>query len=602
MSDKLLNLRDLQFILHEVLKIEDLTAFDYFSDHSRETFDMALDTAYALSRELFWPSYQECDRTGTTFDGVKTTVPQPLHEIWKACSEGGWFAPSTSFEHGGQQFPVVIHMATSYMFNAANTSASMYVGLTTGAANLIETYGSDHLKKTYMEKMFQGEWAGTMALTEPQAGTSLSDISTSAVKAPDGDYYLIKGIKRFISSGDHDLASNIIHLTLARIEGAPRGIKGISLFVVPKYRVNEDGSVGESNDVATGGIERKLGLKAQGTATLNYGENRECRGWLLGPQNEGLLCMFQMMNSARLFTGIQAVAQASCAYQCALQYCREREQGRAVANSDPTTPQVPIIEHAAVRRMLLIQKAHIEGLTSLLMYCAHCADRVRVVEDEDEKRICEHVLEILTPICKAHGSEMAYECISLAMQCYGGSGYIEEYPIAQLLRDSRVFPIYEGTNEVQAMDLLGRKVAAKQGAYFVTLMGEIGKTVAEASANESLSDVSAKVGTAMEQVLNVTQHLGQVGLGGDVNLYISHASPYLKILSHLVVAWQFLRQSIVADKALSGGPAEVDATFYQGKLATAKYYIDAILPTIGPLVDSVLAGERAALDFQEDWF
>jgi hypothetical protein len=377
-------------------------------------------------------------------------------------------------------------------------------------------------------------------------------------------------------------------------------VKGISLFVVPKYRVNDDGSIGEFNDVLTGGIEHKLGLKGQATATLNYGENGECRGWLLGEPNKGLAYMFQLMNEARLHTGLQAVAQASAAYFCALDYTKERLQGRPAESKDPTEPQVPIIQHPEVRRMLLRQKAFVEGVTSLILYCGQLNDLQRTTDDQAEKDRLHGLMEILTPVCKAYGSDVAYESIYTALQCYGGSGYIEEYPVAQMLRDSRVYPVYEGTNEVQAMDLLGRKVATRQGAYLQSLMAEIQKTIGEANEIEELRDLAEKVLHGMNALVEVTMHLGAIGMSGELTRYISFATPYLRAFSQVVVSWQFLWQSIVAHKGLATGAD--NPTFYKSKLATARYYIGAVLPSTHTICETIKSEEDSALNFPEEWF
>ena len=599
MSDKLVDRRDLDFLLYEQFNIESFLSHPFHSDHSRETFDLALDTAYQLARDLFWPSYQAFDRQGVRFDGKTTKAPDAMHKIWAAAKEGGWFAPSFSYEYGGQQFPVSIQLAATYMFMAGNSAAAMYLGQATGAGHLLDSFGSKKLQDKYMYKLYSGEWAGTMALTEPNAGTSLGDITTTATPVPGKDYYLIRGTKRFISSGDHDLTPNIIHPTLARIEGAPPGVKGISLFVVPKYRVNDDGSVGEFNDVQTAGIEHKLGLKGQATAELKFGEKDACYGWLLGEPNRGLSYMFQLMNEARLFTGLQAIAGASTAYHCALQYAHERVQGRPVTERDPTAPQVAIIRHPEVRRMLLRQKAYVEGVLSLLMYCAQLADRQRVSDTDDNKQRAHRLLEVLTPVCKAYGSDIAYESIMLALQTHGGAGYIEEFPIAQLLRDSRVFSVYEGTNEVQAMDLLGRKVAARGGENFREVMEEIGKTLERAGKFPELADVSAKVAKTMEAVVDITMHLGAIGMGGDHEQYISHATPYLRAFSQLVVSWQYLWQSVAAHRAIAAGN---DDAFYRAKLATAKYYIDNATASTQHICALIKSGEDSALHYKEEWF
>ncbi len=598
MSDKLIDRRDLAFLLYEVFDIESLTKYPYHADHSRETFEMALDTAYALARELFWPSFQEFDRQGVRFDGKTTKAPDAMHKIWAAAKEGGWFAPSFSYEHGGQQFPISIQLATAYMFMAGNSAAAMYLGQATGAGHLLDSFGSKELQDRYMYKLYSGEWGGTMALTEPNAGTSLGDITTTATPVPGTDYYIIRGTKRFISSGDHDLTPNIIHPTLAKLPGAPPGVKGISLFVVPKYRVNDDGSIGAFNDVNTASVEHKLGLKGQATAELKFGENDECRGWLLGEANKGLTYMFQLMNEARLFTGLQAIAGASAAYQCALQYAQERVQGRPVTERDPTTPQVTIMHHPEVRRMLLRQKAAVEGVLSLLLYCSRLADTHRLAEGE-EKEHAHSLLEILTPVCKAHGSDAAYESVMLGLQVFGGAGYIEEFPLAQLLRDNRVFSVYEGTNEVQAMDLLGRKVAVNAGANFRAVCEEIGKTLAQAGEFVELIDVSAKVNKAMEAVVDVTMHLGGIGMSGKHEEYISHATPYMRAFSQMIIAWQFLWQSIVAQRAIAAGN---DDSFYRAKLATAKYYIDTHVPSTVMICTLIKSGEDTALNYKEEWF
>ena len=616
MSSKLIDRRDLQFCLYEMLDVEALTRHPWYADHSRETFDLALDSAYAMAREQMWPVYQDFDREGVAFDGKRAKAPSGMKPIWKSFGEGGWFAASAACEHGGQQFPHTIFAAVALMMSAANTTAAMYLGQATGAAHLLESFGSDFLRDRFMYKLFTGEWAGTMALTEPQAGTSLGDIATSARKALDGDYYFIKGTKRFISSGDHDLTPNIVHPTLAKIDGAPPGVKGISLFIVPTRRVNDDGSLGDWNDVNTGGVEHKLGLRGQATATLNFGENDRCIGYLLGDPNKGLQYMFQLMNMARIHTGIQAIAQASTAYHHAVEYAKERVQGRAVTNRDAASRQVPIIEHADVRRMLLTQKAYVEGVIGLLLYCARLGDELRVADSEARRKELNGLLELLTPVCKAYASDVAFESINLAMQVYGGNGYMEEYPIAQLMRDNRVFSIYEGTNTVQAMDLLGRKVPAESGAYFRSMMEEIGRTLAEIEGDDSLRDLHAAVKAAMEECIALTMHLGQLGLSGNVELYMSHATPYLRVFSQLVVAWILLRQAKIAADALGKIGADAlgkigadalagdaaDRSFYESKIATARYYIANILPMSTPIARIIMHDDRSALDFRPDWF
>jgi len=604
MSDTLVNMRDIRFVLYEMLDVEKLTAYDYFADHSKETFDTAMDAAYKLAREVCWPAYTEMDKIGVIHDAKtkKTSVPECMHRIWQASKEGGWHGATAPAEVGGQQFPGTVAVATSFIFNAANTAANMYVGGAAGAAGLILSFGDDKLKKTYLEKIYSGEWAGDMCLTEPQAGSSLSDVKTTAVKAKDGDYYLISGTKCWISNGDQDMTKNIIHPVLARLPDAPPGVKGISLFIVPKYLVKEDGSLGEFNDVVTAGIEHKMGLRGNATCTLSFGDNGECRGWLLGEPNKGLAYMFQLMNHARIGTGVQATSVAANAYQHALQYARERLQGRRVSEKDPTTPQVPIIEHSDVRRMLLAQKATTEGMFALLAYAALLGDKGHFSPDGAERMQAQGLLDILTPVCKAYGSEAAYDSIVLAIQCYGGNGFSEEYPLAQMLRDCKVFPIYEGTNGIQAMDLLGRKVVMKGGAAFKALLAEISKTIEEASRIEALKDMVSKVAAAVDDVAETTTFLGGIALKGDIEAYISSAVPYLRMFSLLVISWLFLWQSVVAQKALDAGVSKADQDYYKGKLATARFYLNNELPHLHAGAQILKSGERTALDFDQQWF
>lgn len=600
MADPLVNMRNIRFMLYEVLDAEGICRFPYYADHSKETFELALETANQMTHEAFWPAYQTMDQEGACFDGQHVVAPQAMHELWRLFREGGWFAPDAKYELGGQQFPLLIYAAVLFIFNSGNTAACMYLNGAGGAARLIESFGSDELKNLYLNKLFSGEWAATMALTEPDAGTSLGDITATAVRASDGDYYLIKGMKRFISSGDHDLTENIIHPVLARLEGAPPGVKGISLFIVPKYRPNSDGTPGVSNDVATVGIEHKMGLKGQATASLAFGDKNDCRGWLLGEPNNGLKYMFELMNHARVFTGIQAVAQASAAYHCALRYANERLQGRDVTSKDPTTPPIAIINHPDVRFMLLKQKAFIEGCLGMILYCAANADVRKVTSDAAEYEKTDLLLELLTPCCKAHGADGAFDSIRTAMQCFGGVGYSEEFPIAQMLRDNKVFSIYEGANGIQALDLLGRKVPLKAGQAVRVLMGEMAETLQQADGLEPLKDIAAKVREAQEAVINATMHLAGVGMSGDVPLYVCNASDYLEMFSRLAVGWQLLMQAVVAQKALDTGMQDQD--FYQGKIATARFYAHRVLPHAVTTANILKSNERTALDFGLDWF
>jgi butyryl-CoA dehydrogenase len=599
-TDKIVDLRDVRFVLHEVLKVERLLERDRYAGHSSETVDLAIDAAYKLAREVFWPAYREMDEVGARFDPAtrKTAVPEAMHRIWAAAKEGGWFGVTAEPEYGGQGLPSTVGRAIDFILNAANTAAHMYIGAASGAAHLIQAFGDAKLRETYVAKLFSGEWAATMALTEPQAGSSLSDVRTSAVRAKDGDHYLLAGTKVFISSGDHDLAENIVHPVLARLPDAPLGVKGISLFIVPKYRPRPDGGVGEFNDVVTGGIEHKLGLRGQATATLHFGESGDCRGWLMGEPHKGLAYMFQLMNGARIATGLQAASVATNAYQHALAYARERRQGRAIQEKDPATPQIPIIRHADVRRMLLAQKAYTEGMFALLAYCAYQFDLVRAPRDADEKERALALLEILTPVCKAYGSDVSFASTALAIQVHGGYGFSEELPLAQMLRDQKVFSIYEGTNSIQAMDLLGRKVPMKGGAAFRAVVAEMLGTIQRGRDVPALSGLTDRVHAGVQSLVATTQHLAT--LGGDPTLYMTYATPYLQAFSQVVIAWQLLESAIVAQKALDGGAGGAD--FYRGKIAAAEHYARNDLAVAQATAGVIQGGDRVALDARDEWF
>lgn len=599
MSEKLVDLRNVRFVLYEMLHCDDLAQHDLYADHSRETFDMVLDTAYQLAQELLFPHYQSDDAIGATFDGTAAHVPPGARAVWNAFRDGGWFAPMAPYDMGGQQLPHAVGASLAFLFNAANTSAYMYVGAATGAALLIENHGTDEQKAFYLPRLFSGQWGGTMCLSEPDVGSSLGDLTTTAVKSPDGDYYLIKGVKRWISSGDHDLAENIVHPVLARIEGAPAGTKGISLFLVPKYRIHPDGASGEPNGVAVAGLEHKLGLRGQATATLNFGENGDCRGWLLGQANRGLNHMFDLVNNARIHTGMQAVAQASAAYHVALKYARERLQGRPFGSA-PETPPQPLVSHADVRNMLLQQKAYVEGVYALLAYCAHLGDRARTAGGPEERERLLGMLGVLTPVCKAYGSDISFESIRLAIQCLGGAGFTEDFPIAQMLRDNKVFSIYEGANGIQAQDLLGRRIVKNNGADFAAVMGEIAAVVNDARTLPALAPLAENVAAAQAEVIAVARHLGAIGLTGDVPLYLANATLFLRCFSELVVSWMHLRQAAAAQRALDADSGE--EPFYRGKAAAARWYIANILPHTLANLAIIARDERTALDCEDAWF
>ena len=518
----------------------------------------------------------------------------------KECGEGGWINALFSYEQGGQQIPISINNAAQFIFSAANYSMSVYPHLTTGAAHLILSFGTQELKDAYVEKMFSGQWQGTMALTEPEAGSSLSDVVTIA-EPTDRGYYVIRGQKTFISGGDCDSADNIVHLMLARVKGAPPGVKGLSLFVVPKYRMTGSGDL-EFNDVNCAGCYHKMGYRGAPIAQLSMGENDDCRGFLLGEENKGLRYMFQMMNEARIGVGIGAVSIATAAYHASLEYCRERLQGRNVLEKDPLKPQIPIIEHADVKRMLMTQKAITEGGLALAIYAGKLVDLMHVTEGEERERYG-LLLEILTPVVKSYPSEMGIISTSLALQCLGGYGYCDEFPLEQYMRDTRIHPIHEGTTGIQGMDLLGRKATMKKGAALLAFITEVEKDIKEAEANNNeLKNRAQELAEALNTVKEVTNHLMGIAMKGNIDHFLSDATLYLELFGILTIAWQWLRQGMAAQKGRDAVSSDDEKHFYTGKIMAMHFFFEYEVPKIMGLAKRLKSDVTVTLEMKNEYF
>jgi butyryl-CoA dehydrogenase len=576
MAEKFISLRNLQFLLYEVFDATSLTQYPYFEDHGRETFDMVVDTAMRMGKDMLFPALVEMDRQPPEFRDGRVYVHPLAAQIMKACGEGGWIGAQSSCELGGQQIPNMIMNAFRGIFCAANYSASVYPFLTTGAAGLIASFGSQELIDTYVPKMFDGKWQGTMALTEPQAGSSLTDIATTAQPTADG-FYKIKGQKIFISCSEYESTENIVHLLLGRIEGAPPGVKGVSLFVVPKLRPDSHKGL-TPNDVACIGIYHKLGYKGAPITQLAFGDNDDCRGWLVGEPNRGLNCMFQMMNEARIDVGMGAAAIASAAYYASLEYARQRPQSRPVNAKDPLTPQALIIEHADVKRMLLFQRAVVEGSLSLIFQCSLYVDMSTATSGEEKEKY-EMLLDLLTPIAKSYPSEMGILSVSQGLQCLGGYGYCDEFPLEQYYRDVRIHPIHEGTTGIQGIDLLGRKVVMKNGRAFKLFLDELEKTIAAGRRVPECEKLAVSLAGAVETLKEITRSLAAISLKGEMELYLADATLYLELFSIVTIAWQWLLQALRAIEA-QGACADADREFYQGKMHTCRYFFAYELPKI----------------------
>ncbi|KAA8982498.1 acyl-CoA dehydrogenase [Halospina sp. K52047b] len=600
MADTLLDRRDLAFQLYEVLDTESLNERERFSDHSRETFDAVFDTAERIAREQFASHNSLADREEPRFEDGKVTMRPEVKAAVEAYAEAGFIAGRYDYDLGGMQLPETVMTACNGFFMAANPSTAGYPFLTTAAANVIRTFGSREQQDWFLQPMLEGRFTGTMALTEPQAGSSLADLRTSA-KPTDEGHYLIKGAKIYISGGEHELSDNIVNLVLARIHGAPPGVKGISMFIVPKYRLGADGNPGERNGVGLAGLIHKLGYRGTTSTALSFGDDADCHGYLVGEPHQGLKYMFQMMNEARVGVGFGAAAIGYRGYQHSLEYARDRRQGRPPSEKDPTTEPVPIIQHADVRRMLLAQKSWMEGALALCFYGARLMDDSHTHPDEAQRHQARQLLDLLTPVIKAWPSEYGPKANDLAIQVYGGAGYTREYPVEQCWRDNRLNPIHEGTNGIQAMDLLGRKVWQGNGEAIQQLFGAIQADLQEAP-DERCRQWAYSLSETLQQAGKVTQSLGQALAQEPPEKGLANASVYLRLFGHICVAWMWLRQANAATQALAGEVSSADEAFYQGKLQAAQYFFHWELPTVAQ--DLVLLQNRddTCYAMRDEWF
>lgn len=587
--------KNIHFLLYDVLNIGELSQHPLFADHNPETYNMILNACTELSTQKLRPILVEMDRSAPRLVDGRVQVHPDMKMLMQEFGSGGWINAPLSYEEGGQQIPYMIFNATLFIMGAANYSAAVYPFLSAGAANLIRNFGSLQQKNTYLDKLYSGQWQGTMALTEPEAGSSLGDLTTVAQPTSQG-YYKITGQKIFISCGDHDAVDNVVHLLLARIKGAPQGSKGISLFIVPRMRYNETQQL-EYNDVTTAGIFHKMGYKGAPIVHLIMGEQDDCRGYLVGEAHKGLSYMFQMMNEARIAVGFNAASIASAAYYAALQYCRERAQGRKMGGSSKAP--CLIIEHADVKRMLLFQRAVVEGSLGLLMECSKYADLIRVHTGATQQKY-EALLSLLTPIAKSYPSEMGCLSTSAAIQCLGGYGFTQDFLPELFYREARIHPIHEGTTGIHGIDLLARKIAKDQGATLMILLQEIQQVVQKASQKKRLEEQAKALATAIDKLGKTTAQLSQLGMQGAIEAFLADATLYLEALGLVVMGWQWLKQGLAACLQLE--TAKQDASFYEGKLLTLDYFFVYELPKTKALFSTLNAQNGLTTAIKDEHF
>ena len=597
-----IDLNTLKFFLYQVHNLEEVLGQPRHHDHDRASIDMFLDSVKDFSDKELFPFFQEMDRTPAEYQDGEIIVHPQVSRYMKQGADLGLIAALFDYETGGLQLPNMAITAAAYIQETANNHLPGYLGLTFGAAELIDHFGSGALKETYLPKMLSGDWNGTMCLTEPQAGSSLSDIVTAA--EPSGDHYLISGQKIFISGGDYKGVENVVHLLLARIAGAPPGTQGISLFVVPKYRPGADGSL-EPNDVNTIGDFQKMGQRGYCTTHLSFGDHNDCRGWLVGEAHRGLAYMFKMMNGARIAVGRGAAAIAMAAYQASLAYAKERPQGRRLSRSgekDLSQGQTLIINHPDVKRMLLLQKAVSEGALSLVLLASRYQDLAQTHPDPEARAKYQLLLEILTPLAKTYPSEMGAVAVSNGLQVLGGYGYCSDFPLQQYHRDIRIFSIYEGTTGIQSLDLLGRKVTMDNGRALELLAGEMAQSIKLASGVDELAPYAHQLQEKLGLVQQVLGRLLPFAKKGEYERFLSNATVFMEFFSTVVLAWLWLDAGRTALVAREAGDAAHSRGFYTGKVHAMKYYFAYELPKTKALSETLSNEEGLTLEPPEELF
>jgi alkylation response protein AidB-like acyl-CoA dehydrogenase len=599
MAQLIADQKEIDFILYEQFNAEELLTYEKYKNFSKKTFDMIIAEARKVGIKEILPTLADGDKQGVRFENGKVTVPDSFHRARKVVRETDLTSTMEDPDWGGQGLPFLISIAIMEYTAGANYALSGYIHMGHGTGKMIEIFGTDTLKELFLENLYTAKWSGTMLLTEPEAGSDVGAITTTARKNDD-DTYSIIGNKIFITDGEHDMSVNIIHPVLARIEGAPKGSRGISIFIVPKIWVNEDKTLGKANDIQCVGVEEKMGFHGSATCSMALGSKGECRGFLLGEENKGLAIMFHMMNEARLSVGFQGSTAASLAYLYALDYARQRIQGKDMADGkNPEAESIPIIRHPDVRRMLTWMKAHVDGMRSLVYYVCLCIDKKDNEADEAQRELAENMVELLTPVVKAYCAERGFEVCVQAVQVFGGYGYTKEFPVEQLVRDVKIASIYEGTDGIQAMDFLGRKLGMKKGLVFKGLLDEMGKTIADAKKIESLIPMADSLTRAVEALGMTALGIGGAAMSEKYATAFANAHTFLEATGDVVMGWMHLWRALTALNALEKKTRKKDKDFYEGIVTCARFYMEAVLPVALGRMASVRALSDAALCMED---
>ncbi len=602
MPQQVADRRDQEFVIWEQMNCEEILKHEAYREFNKKTCDMVLTEARALAIKELLPLMAEGDELGVRFDDGVVKVPESFHRVFNLVREGEWNNLGVPQERGGQGAPHFLAAAAAEYFLGANWPLFCYASMGNGTALMIDLYGTREQKEAYLKKLTSAQWGGTMLLTEPEAGSDVGALTTTAVRNEDGTYQLT-GNKIFITNGEHDLAENIIHPVLARIEGDPPGTKGITLFIVPKYLVNPDGSLGDRNDIVCSGIEEKHGIHASATCSMTLGSKGNCIGYLLGAEREGMKIMFNMINHARMSTGLQAMSYASAAYLLAVNHARERVQGRELENfADHGAPSVTIIKHPDVRRNLLWMKSYVDGMRSFFYYMTRCGSQALITDSAEEQEKYADLFSMLTPIVKDYMAVKGHEVCIQAIQVFGGAGYTRDYLVEQYARDCKITSIYEGTSGIQAMDLLARKIGMKKGAVFMNFLGEIQVMVARAKAIDGLTPIAERVEKVANRLGETALHIGQKAMSPDFKIAFAHALPFLYAMGDTIMAWMLLWRAVVAAEKLAAKPKKKDVAFYEGQIKTAEFFIQTELALTLGKMDAIQGGCAAAIEIADEGF